>query len=93
MPLERATVSRMRLFLARFFWLRGEPPRNGCFLVQEPNGKVFFEWRMAGAPGRREIRYWKRVRPPLAPPREYLSYNHRARLENGEAVPYVQDFY
>lgn len=96
MSAPRTTLSlsnSLKLFFAKYFWFSGEPPRNGSFLVQDESGRVYFEWRMADAPGRRSILYWKRANAPLQPPAEYLSYNRKARLEEGQNVPFVRDFY
>lgn len=60
-------ADRIKLFLARFFWIHGEPPRNGKFLLQEADGEIRYEYHHHDAPGRTCVHF----------PRPHLRYDLR----------------
>ena len=88
----------IKLFLAKYFWFRGKPPRNGNFLTQYSNGTVKFQWIMWDSPetNNSDIIYWKRVNAPLQAPKYLLSYSPRRYFEkdNKEKLPnIIKEYY
>lgn len=87
-------MDRLTLLLAKYFWLRGKPIRNGRFLLQYSNGNVRCEFWYIDTPesNKSDVSYWKRLNAPISSPKECLSYHANTLLREGKEVPWFREY-